>query len=103
MPTTASTTLEIEIDLSGTYVRGYPERGPTYDCGGEPAEPDQIEDMDVDGVYALKVVRSREGKITWSRIDLLAGVDRQSAAYRHIINNLLAVVDAEEALIAEAA
>jgi hypothetical protein len=26
-----------------TYTPGHPERGPTYDCGGTPAEPPEVE------------------------------------------------------------
>jgi hypothetical protein len=34
---------ETEVVVEYTYHPGYPERGPTYDCGGEPAEPASAE------------------------------------------------------------
>lgn len=36
---------EIELELSYTYHRAVPEQGPTYACGGQPAEPALIEDL----------------------------------------------------------
>ena len=46
---TATTYAEIEIGLSGTFSRGYPETGPTYSCGGEPAEPDAMDGVEITG------------------------------------------------------
>jgi hypothetical protein len=34
---------ETEVVVEYTYSHGYPECGPTYDCGGTPAEPAEIE------------------------------------------------------------
>lgn len=36
---------EAETDAVAEYIfhPGYPERGPTYDCGGTPAEPAEVE------------------------------------------------------------
>jgi hypothetical protein len=34
---------ETEVLVEYAYHPGYPERGPTYDCGGEPAEPASVE------------------------------------------------------------
>lgn len=34
-----------EIRVTGTITAGYPATGPTYDCGGTPAEPPEIEDF----------------------------------------------------------
>ena len=34
---------ETELVLHYTYSPGYPERGPTYDCGGTPVEPPELE------------------------------------------------------------
>jgi hypothetical protein len=36
---------EAETDAVAEYTfhPGYPERGPTYDCGGTPAEPPEVE------------------------------------------------------------
>lgn len=38
---------EIKITLCGTYTRARAERGPSYACGGEPAEPASIDDLQV--------------------------------------------------------
>lgn len=35
------------VRVTGTITPGYPERGPSYDCGGTPAEPPGIEDFSV--------------------------------------------------------
>ena len=34
---------ETAVTVHYTYRPGYPERGPTYDCGGTPAEPPEVE------------------------------------------------------------
>ena len=34
---------EIELLIYYTYTPGQPERGPTYACGGTPAEPAEVE------------------------------------------------------------
>ena len=103
MNLTASHSFEIECDLSGTFVRGYPATGPTYSCGGEPGTADQVEDVDVTGVYGLlRVTNDRDSR--WERVDLLSGVDRSSPAYAQIVANLLAFIgdDADAALIGAA-
>ncbi len=35
----------LELEMEGSFVSGYPERGPTFSCAGEPAEPAIIEDI----------------------------------------------------------
>lgn len=98
----ATHSLEIEVALTGTYVPGYPERGPTYDCGGTPAEPAMVEDLDIADIGAMVRI---PGKLEWKTVSLLDGVDRKSQAYQQIVANLLKVIrdEAEEALMAEAA
>lgn len=32
-----------EIEVTFSYSPGAPEQGPTYACGGQPAEPDEVE------------------------------------------------------------
>lgn len=39
---------EGEILVSFKYHAGMPERGPTYSCGGTPAEPDEIEILKIE-------------------------------------------------------
>ena len=34
---------EVELVVTYSVTRGSPERGPTYACGGTPAEPDEVE------------------------------------------------------------
>ncbi len=36
-----------EVEIEFNYVPGYPETGPTYSSGGEPAAPDEIEAIKV--------------------------------------------------------
>jgi len=38
---------ETDALVKYTYRPGCPERGPTYDCGGEPAEPPEVEILKV--------------------------------------------------------
>lgn len=40
---TPDASVEIDCEYVFTYSPGYPEQGPTYDCGGEPAEGPEIE------------------------------------------------------------
>lgn len=39
-----------EVEIKFSYVPGYPETGPSYSSGGEPASPDEIE------VQSVKVI-----------------------------------------------
>lgn len=41
---------ELEVEFSYAVSRGAPERGPTYACGGTPADPDEIDDSRVDKI-----------------------------------------------------
>jgi hypothetical protein len=34
---------ETEVTVEYVYRPGRPEQGPTYDCGGQPAEPPEVE------------------------------------------------------------
>lgn len=67
---TASDSFEVEVDLAGTFAPGERETGPTYDCGGTPAIPDSMEDVEVTELRGLR--RTAGG---WTSTDLLAGVD----------------------------
>jgi len=33
------------VRVTGSVSPGYPERGPSYACGGTPAEPPEVEDL----------------------------------------------------------
>lgn len=37
----------LEFEVSGKAHPGYPAKGPTYDCGGEPAEGPELDFQDV--------------------------------------------------------
>ena len=100
---TATTYAELAIRVTGTFIRGYPERGPTYDCGGEPAEPDGVEDLDVEDIMIINRTYVG-GTPVDTEVSILAGVDRSSEAYRVLVRNLLASLgdQAVEALLEEA-
>lgn len=104
---TATTSFEIEVELTGTFVRGCPERGPTYSCGGTPAEPDMVEDIDIADIGMIISVRHAafgRAVLDWKTASILEGVDRNSEAYQQIVANILKLIgdEAEEALMAEA-
>ena len=69
---------EIELDetltITGYYHPGEPERGPTYECGGEPAVPAYWDDVHVvvDGIAMTmtpEVVRWAIEKLEENRDD----------------------------------
>jgi hypothetical protein len=102
---TGADTLEVEVTLSGTYVPGVPEQGPTYACGGQPAEPEMVEDVEVTGLFGQRLVKAPPAAALshdriWENVDLLAGVSDE--ARRQIFANVLAFMDeraTEEALM----
>lgn len=101
---TAETSFEVEVTLTGTFLPGCPEQGPTYACGGQPAELDSMEDIEVTGLFGIR----RKGSVIdahpkWERVDLLAGVSSVSPeAVLKILANICDFVghDAEEQLLA---
>ena len=102
----ATDTFEVEVDLTGTYHPGFPETGPTYDCGGTPAEPESMEDVEAVGLYGLRRVRAPlrdrpSHDQVWERVDLLAGVDK--AACERILANIAEFIaeSAQQQLLAE--
>ena len=96
----ATTSFEIELDLTGSITPGY--RG---DATCPPYGP-EVEDVEVEGVFALS---GRWDKLTkrhvWDRTDLLAGVDTKNPEVQKLLANILAFTgaDAAEAIMAEAA
>lgn len=95
---TANTTFEVQVDLAGTFMPGHPERGPTYSSGGEPAEPDSMEDVEIVSLNVITKVMApieTRGSSFWNTkmIDLLAGVD--DAAREIIKANVLRALDGE--------
>lgn len=87
---TAAHSLEIEVELSGTYC---PYEPTTRDDPGCDAG---FADLDIEQIGGLKFVR-KGGISTWATVDLLAGVDRKSAAYQQIVANLLAFIGEDTA------
>lgn len=57
-----------ELNIEGYVLPGCPERGPTYDCGGTPAEPAELEDLTIRLVHGDK---SREIKVSDHLFDVL--------------------------------
>jgi len=105
-PVTATLSAEILVELSGVFQPGYPETGPTYDCGGEPAEGPDVEDIAVTGLTFMRQKFDRPSrKWTPNPIDLLAGVDLKSAAIRTLLDNIANALgeEAVEALVQDAA
>ena len=99
----ATTVIEIEIALTGTYAPGYPATGPSYACGGTPAEPDGVDDTAIAEIGEVHADRGPNGFRGWIVTSLLEGIDRNSDAYRQLCTNLLKVLghEAERALLAE--
>lgn len=102
---TATTSFEVEVNLSGTFLPGCPEQGPTYSSGGQPAEPDSMEDVEAHGLFGVRRKNSViDAHPKWERIDLLAGVSATSPeALLKILANIRDFLgdSADEALMAE--
>ena len=43
-------TAEVEVEVSYTVLWGAPEQGPSYASGGQPADPDEIDDIRLEKV-----------------------------------------------------
>jgi hypothetical protein len=99
---TATDCFEIEVTLTGTFSPGYPATGPSYASGGDPAEDASIEDVDVADI-GLVVWTGKLGAKRFETVSLLDGVDRNSDAFRQIVENLrkLRSDDFHNALFAE--
>lgn len=81
----ASTSIEVDIDISASEVAADPSVG----------WPGGYEDITIDGLYALKHVRfSRPSQ--WKRIDLLAGLDDKAKAI--VLQNVLNAYGEDEAV-----
>lgn len=91
-----TTTFEVEIDLTGSYAPGY------ADTRDEPGCEYQVDDCDVEGVFALRLKRGERGKFSWDRVDIFTGLDK--AARDQIAQNILAFLgdEAPQLIAAEA-
>lgn len=99
---------EIEVGLSGTYVPGEAETGPTYDCGGTPAVGESVEDLEIVALGALESVRAPtwergSHRLIWKSINLLEGVNTASPDIQRLFANILALKrdEAEQAVLTE--
>ena len=64
---------EIEVRLSGRYVPEQKERGPSYDCGGNPGWPATVED--IAARHAGDLVYLTDSEETAARLLLLEAAD----------------------------
>ena len=95
---------EIGVSVTGRFVKGYPQTGPSFDCAGEPGEPDSIEDLAVEGLTGVQY-RWQDGERVEVKVDLLNGVDLKNPEIVKFLANLAEFVreQAEPALLTEAA
>lgn len=100
---TAETTYEIEVGLKGTYRPGSPEQGPTYASGGQPAEPDGVDDVEIVSFGLVRIVpapiaeRGSHPMGIWKTFNLLEGVDINDPAVQIILANVLKAMGQDEA------
>ena len=101
--------LEVEFDLRGSFQPGYPATGPSYASGGDPAQPDMVEDAEIKGIFIDRVKRDRHGlpvyenmvpntpgaftKKVWERVDLLATLKPETRA--EVLNALSDILSRE--------
>ena len=57
---------DLDVFITGRYWPGCKETGPTYDCGGTPASPDEMEDV---CVWLCKLV-VKDGKREVIKIEI---------------------------------
>jgi hypothetical protein len=91
MTVAATTTFEVEIDLSGSLQPG--ERRTLNDPGHDAF----VDDVEVEGVFGLRRV---DGK--WLRVSLTAGMDPASPCTKAFLANVADYLgdDADDALLA---
>ena len=90
---------EVEVGITGTYREGCPATPPSYASGGDPPEPDEIEDPCIVGLWAITF----DGK-KWNNHDLLDGVIQSDPGVQKLFANIFAHLgdDIDEALLSEA-
>lgn len=99
---------EVEVALSGTFVKGHPGHGPSYTSGGDPPEPATFEDVTVEDLSTLKYAGRGFGKEGWLIESLLKGIDLKSPAAKEVLGTLfenilefIGVTQTDDALFAE--
>lgn len=85
--------IEVELDLEGVFQPGRPASGPSYNSGGEPEEPDCIEDAEVTGLYIERVKRGRYGVREYETVTLPGGQSIRRPVFERI--DLLALLSPE--------
>lgn len=103
MNVTARHQFEIELALTGTFQPGYAATGPSYSSGGEPRQPDMIEDLDVADIGVIVAGHDEQHRINWTTHSILNGIDRTSPFYARLVENIMKIVgeDAEQVLLGE--
>ena len=102
--------VEINLTVIGKFIPGTPERGPTYNCSGEPGEPNAIEDVKITGaVMGVINPEWRYGQplmsnpTKWINKSILEGVNVKSPDVVKLLANIAALAhdDIEGALMDE--
>ena len=93
MKVEATDWVEIGLRVEGTFVKGYPERGPTWASGGEPGELDSMENVEIIGLLAEKRVwRDGLGALLQTPLrvpfDLCEGVNLKSPDVQKLLTNI---------------
>ena len=99
-PVTATYSFEIELELSGRYFRAQPATSPSYSSGGDPPEPEMVEDIEILDIGLVSYDPSRPSP-RWTTQSLLEGIPKNSPDITKLFSNLLALIEteAQEALI----
>lgn len=85
--------LEVEFDLRGSFQPGYPATGPSYASGGDPAQPDMVEDAEIKGIFIDRVKRDRHGLPVYQIEDVGAAGAFKNKVYERV--DLLATLRPE--------
>ena len=98
---TASTTIEIEMLLGGSFLKGYRETRDDPGCG------DSIEDVEVEAFGVCRMERDPRKPFVpghWVTASLLDGVDVNSADIQKLFANIIEYIghdEAQQLLLAE--
>ena len=66
---------EVELVVTYSVAPGCPETGPTYSCGGTPAEPDEVEIVSIKRNGQLITLSDEEEEALWEMAIGRAGDD----------------------------
>lgn len=110
-------TLEVELELAGTYVPGEAPSGPSFSHGGDPGHEPYAEDAEVTGLFVEVLRRNRWGhtdyrdgpeplhmRRQYDRVDVLAKVSPEARAeVLAALSDIIAHEAADALIEAEAA